>query len=116
MTVVEDDYISWRVIDKLSQKVNWRTLRARTGQKAIELYEKNKVDAILMDVQLPCMNGYITTRSIKETDSKIPIIGITANALLGDREKCLNAGMDDYMSKPINSELFYHIINKWIKE
>ncbi len=118
LLVVEDDLVSWLILQKFAEEMNWNAMRASSGDEALELLSKNKISAILMDVQLPSMNGYMTTKAIRSSknDEKqgVPIIGITANALAGDREKCIDSGMDDYMSKPIDVDLFYKIVKKWI--
>ncbi len=80
-------------------------MRDRNGEEAVSLYKKESFDLILMDVQMPLLNGYEATQQIriieKDTGKHTPIIGLTANAMKGDREKCLEAGMDDYVSKPV---------------
>ncbi len=102
--------------DKVNQKIMVMTLRkyienidvAENGKEALIKFGKTKYDIILMDIRMPLMDGYKTTMKIREaeagTNSKIPIIAVTANALSGDREKCLEAGMDEYISKPFNKK------------
>lgn len=87
------------------------------GRLAVETYAENhdKFDAILMDIQMPEMDGLTATRKIREAGHlEVPIIAMTANAMKGDREKCLEAGMNDYISKPIKRELVYSILEKWL--
>ena len=89
---------------------------AKNGQKAIEEYDKSdKIDIILMDMQMPVLNGYEATRSIKSLNSEIPIIAVTAFALEGDKEKIMDAGCDDYISKPIKSEVLISLMNSYLK-
>jgi CheY-like chemotaxis protein/signal transduction histidine kinase len=102
--------------DKVNQKIMVLTLKkyvksievAQNGKEAIEKIGQKKYDLILMDIRMPFMNGYKTTRKIRETEAgtnlHVPIIAVTANALEGDKEKCLEAGMDDYMSKPLKTD------------
>ncbi|MBF0396743.1 MAG: response regulator [Desulfobacterales bacterium] len=93
---------------------------AENGSQAIEYFQKNNYSAILMDVQMPGMCGIEATKKIrdmennKENSSHIPIIAMTANAMKGDREKCLDAGMDDYVSKPIDRLELFRALHKWI--
>jgi two-component system sensor histidine kinase/response regulator len=81
----------------------------------LQALENKDYDLILMDVQMPEMDGYEATSAIRKGEIKpaIPIIGLTANAMKGDREKCIEAGMDDYLSKPMRPNLLYAIIEKW---
>jgi CheY-like chemotaxis protein len=90
---------------------------AQNGRKAIEAIETERFDVVLMDVQMPEMDGLEATRAIRSSENltgrpRIPIIAMTAYAMAGDRERCLEAGMDGYVSKPINAqELFETIEN-----
>lgn len=86
------------------------------GQDAVDACKKKRYDIVLMDCQMPILDGYEATRMIKSSESlnkSTPIIAMTANALEGDREKCLQAGMDDYISKPINLKRLEEMLNKW---
>ena len=91
-----------------------------TGREAIDLARKLHPDVILMDVSMPEMNGYEAARAIREaeqtTGAHIPIIGVTAHALKGDREKCIEAGMDDYLPKPISPDRLGAKIGTWLSE
>ena len=77
---------------------------AHNGKEAIDLFSKSKYDIVLMDIQMPIMDGYKTARKIRELEASnnihTPIIAMTANAMNGDKEKCLKEGMDEYISKP----------------
>ncbi len=80
-------------------------LVAQTGEEAVEACRLHPdIDLILMDIQLPVMNGYEATRQIREFNTEVVIIAQTAFALIGDKEKALDAGCDDYISKPINAD------------
>jgi CheY-like chemotaxis protein len=84
------------------------------GVQALEALKKQHYDLVLMDIQMPEMDGYTATSHIRNTlKSSIPIIAMTAHAMTGEREKCLSAGMDDYLSKPINEKMLYTLIQKY---
>jgi CheY-like chemotaxis protein len=80
---------------------------AANGEEAVRAYAAGRFDVILMDVQMPEMNGFEATAHIREheqrTGEHVPIVALTAHAMQGDRDRCLDAGMDDYLSKPLNS-------------
>ena len=92
---------------------------ATSGPESIELFSKNNYDLILMDMQMPGMDGLQTTRKIRTTigrNTKIPVIALTANAMAQDKQKCLDAGMDDFLTKPVDFEHLNNILGKWIKQ
>ena len=92
-------------------------LPAETGMDALEILEKSqKVDAVLMDIMLPEMDGYETTRRIRAMPQfkDLPIIALTAKAMKGDREKCLEAGASDYLAKPVNTEQLLSALRMWL--
>jgi signal transduction histidine kinase/AmiR/NasT family two-component response regulator len=108
--IAEDTPVNAKVASLLLKKLGHRSRLAENGIAALALYDREPFDLILMDVQMPEMSGLDATRLIREhereTGRRIPIIAMTANAMTGDRERCLAAGMDDYVSKPIvNLEL-----------
>ena len=102
----------------LIQKTNPNTtlFEAKDGLEAVALFEKEAIDLILMDVQMPNMNGYEATKAIRmlEKGKETPIIAITAGILAHERERCFEAGMDDYLSKPIIKDDLETILNKWL--
>ncbi len=107
--LVEDNPINQMVAMEILAMVNISVVKAGNGVEAIELTKEMEFDAVLMDIQMPVMDGMEATRKLrKEFDKKkLPIIAMTANAMKGDRERCLDVGMNDYISKPIDSkELF----------
>ncbi len=111
--LVEDNLINQKIV-LLSLKKSVKTVDvANNGKEALDKFGSAKYDLILMDIQMPIMNGIVATKKIrsieKSTNTHTPIIAITANALLGDKEECLAAGMDDYISKPFQIET---LINK----
>ena len=103
LMLVEDDPVNQFVIDSLLQHLGFQVIRAGDGEQAVELASRQRLDAILMDCQLPLLDGMEATRRIRATpgvNQDVPIIALTANALPGDRQACLNAGMNDYLAKP----------------
>lgn len=103
--LVEDNLVNQEVTSNMLVLHGHKVQIASNGHQALDLYQSRSFDLILMDVQMPLMNGYETTKAIrnieKSTKIHVPIVGLTANAMRGDREKCLKAGMDDYLSKPV---------------
>jgi two-component system, sensor histidine kinase and response regulator len=114
--LVEDNPVNQMLAQRLLEKAGHRVTLANNGQEAIEQFETKRFDAILMDVQMPVMGGLEATEAIRARELRrswiasghpyrIPIIAMTAHAMAGDRERCLEAGMDDYVSKPIQPSL-----------
>jgi two-component system, sensor histidine kinase len=104
--LVEDYHVNQVFARRLLTKFGFTTIDlAENGLEAIELYKANRYDIIFMDCQMPQLDGYEATRRIRALEESsaqhVPIVAMTANAMIGDREKCLNAGMDDYVSKPL---------------
>lgn len=106
--LVEDNQINQKIVMLSLDKIVKGIDVANNGREALDKFATNKYDIILMDIQMPVMNGFVAAQKIREmeanVDTHIPIIAITANALMGDREECLKAGMDDYISKPFQVE------------
>jgi signal transduction histidine kinase/DNA-binding response OmpR family regulator/HAMP domain-containing protein len=113
--LVEDNHVNKMVALNLLKKAGYHADAVNNGLEALQALENKDYDLILMDVQMPEMDGYEATSAIRKGEIKpaIPIIGLTANAMKGDREKCIEAGMDDYLSKPMRPNLLYAIIEKW---
>ncbi|MCX7747371.1 MAG: PAS domain S-box protein [Clostridia bacterium] len=113
--LAEDNYINQRVAVSILEKKDWRVIIANNGKEVMKILQEKSVDLILMDIQMPEMDGLETTAAIREREKDsgehIPIIAMTAYAIKGDRERCLEAGMDYYVSKPINPEDLYHAID-----
>lgn len=114
--LVEDNKINQTVMNKMLKEKNVSVDTANNGYEAIELYEKNYYDVILMDIHMPEMDGIEVTRRIRENERNegrhTPIIAVTAYALEGDKERFLAMGMDEYICKPIKMEQLFNIINK----
>ena len=103
--VVEDSRMAFDLINKMFGRTGARFVLEPDGQKAVERCKKDtSIDAVLMDIQLPVMDGYEATRQIKKMHPNLPVIAQTANALAGDRKKALDAGCDEYIAKPIDRE------------
>jgi two-component system cell cycle response regulator DivK len=102
--VVEDNPDNMTLIVDVLTSLNYEVIQATDGQRGLEMVEAERPDLILMDLSLPKIDGWTATRKLKaEKDLKvIPIIALTAHAMVGDRERALEAGCDDYVSKPIN--------------
>jgi PAS domain S-box-containing protein len=118
--IVEDNKINMLLAKTLIKRAiaNCVIFEAKDGNEAVELYKEQKPDLILMDIQMPNKNGYEATREIRdmEGDLKVPIIAITAGIMTGDREKCLDAGMNDYLPKPIIQHDLQELLNKWLSK
>ncbi|KLU66587.1 aerobic respiration control sensor protein ArcB [Desulfosporosinus acididurans] len=114
--LVEDDFVSQLIIKQISKLKGWHLTVASNGIEAIEFYESNSFDLILMDIQMPRMSGYEVTKAIRKRESitadHTPIIATTAYAMSSDKEKCLSMGMDDYISKPIDIRKLSTMIKK----
>jgi CheY-like chemotaxis protein len=83
------------------------------GREALERAQAETFDLILMDCQMPVMDGFQAAREIRRRSPKPPIVALTANALEGDRQHCLNAGMDDYLAKPIDLAALREMVDRW---
>ena len=90
--------------------------RAKNGQEAVEMAEKNTYDIVLMDIKMPIMNGLEATKAIKEKFPDLPIVALTANAFDSDRQLALEAGCNDFLSKPVSSDLCLQTIKKFVGE
>ncbi|TWI77508.1 PAS domain S-box-containing protein [Desulfobotulus alkaliphilus] len=117
--VVEDDATNQAVAMGLLKKLGFSADLAEDGAQALICLETDTYDLVLMDVQMPVMDGLEATKKIRSKDttvnnSKIPIIAMTAYAMAGDREKCLEAGMDDYIAKPIHAMELKETVEKWL--
>ncbi len=90
--------------------------RAKNGQEAVEKAEKGEYDIVLMDIKMPVMDGLEATKAIKESLPDLPIIALTANAFDSDRQLAMEAGCNDFLSKPVSSELCLKTIKKFVGE
>lgn len=116
--LVEDNEVNLKVAQKLIDYIGFPFDVAENGMVALNKAKKTRYRLILMDCQMPVMDGYFCTKRIRKYEKNnnlnhTPIIAMTANAMLGDKEKCLDAGMDDYMSKPLNRYILEKTLKKW---
>ncbi len=114
--LVEDERIDRKALSKMVELMGYDAIAATNGAQALGIMAENIVDLVLMDVQIPVMNGMDTTRAIRSGGGrhchvKVPIVAVTANAMNGDRERCLEAGMNDYLAKPVD----YHALQEMIE-
>jgi len=119
--IAEDNEVNQIVFTQsLESFTNYSFKIAPNGKIALELFQQLKPDLILMDVSMPVMNGHDATRKIREVEKELgkhtPIIGVTAHAITNDKEKCFEAGMDDYLSKPISPKALIEKITKWLSD
>ena len=134
--LAEDNLVNQKLAVKMLEKRGHRVVVASNGREAVETLAKESFDLILMDVQMPEMDGFEATQAIRNLEcglgskieegpyakseiqnrksqvKSIPIVAMTAHAMKGDRDKCLEAGMDDYVSKPIKAEKLFAVIEK----
>jgi len=107
------------IVEQFAKRKGWKVTAVENGKEAVEAFQRMSFDAILMDVQMPVMDGYTARGIIRQietlTNRHTPIIAVTANVLKEDREKCLEAGMDDSISKPVEVNEFYEMVEKWTK-
>ena len=109
---VESNYLYLSaVLSKIKAKIYW----AKNGKEAVDALINNEVDLVLMDMKMPDMNGFDATKKIKEENKDLPIIAQTAYAMSTDEESCLNAGCDDYISKPIRIDDLLKKIELYLK-
>lgn len=115
LLIVEDNAINRSLLQNLFTSWGISYLIAENGKQALEIMAQETVNMLLMDLQMPEMDGYTTTREIREKWNKdIPIIAMTAHAFITEKEKCLKAGMNDYISKPIDPKKLFSIIKEYI--
>ncbi len=118
--IVEDNLLNQKIVMFNLKKQNYLVDAAINGNEALEKIEKEKYDLILMDIMLPEKNGYEITAEIRKKEKikgikkPVPIIAITANTLDNDRERCLKAGMNDYLAKPFSTQELFNVIKKYI--
>ena len=102
---------------RILEKVGHRVAIAENGKAALRMLEEQTFDVMLMDVQMPVMGGFEATARIREKEKRtgrhIPIIAMTAHAMSGDRERCLDAGMDDYLSKPVAASTLLDLVSRY---
>jgi PAS domain S-box-containing protein len=119
--LVEDNAVNLRIALRVLEKFGCKVKVASNGEEAVDLFKAHResIEAIFMDCQMPVMSGYEATRAIRELEvnsgQRMPIIAMTANAMKGDRELCLESGMDDYLSKPLERGLIAAMLTRYIR-
>ncbi len=119
--IAEDNEINQLVFGQILTGLGLSYRIAGNGRTVVEMYRTLKPRLILMDVSMPEMNGFEATRAIRADEAtrgeaRTPIIGVTAHALKGDRDKCIEAGMDDYLPKPVSPDRLGNKIGTWLSE
>jgi len=115
--VVDDDARNIFALTSLLENQDMDVISATSGQSAIEIIENNRdLSIVLMDIMMPDMDGYETMREIRLSPEfrTLPIIALTAKAMKGDREKCLDAGASDYIAKPVNTDQLLSLMRVWL--
>ena len=116
--LVEDNQVNQKLAIMQLEKLSYKVHTAGNGKEALNALLKNSYDAILMDCQMPVMDGFEATRAIRKVEIRLgrrtPIIAMTANAMQGDEEKCISEGMDDFISKPVKLSILKSVMEKWI--
>jgi two-component system, sensor histidine kinase and response regulator len=117
--LAEDNLVNQEVASVMLQTMGINPRVANNGQEAIKLLQEDNFDLVLMDCQMPVMDGFEATAAWRQREQDLglppmPIIALTANAIVGDRERCLEKGMSDYLSKPFSPEQLYELLTRWL--
>jgi signal transduction histidine kinase/DNA-binding response OmpR family regulator len=117
--VGEDQDVNWLLIERMLAKRGHVAINARDGRRTVEMLELGNYDLVLMDCQMPVLDGYSATREIRRREAAehrdhVPIVAMTAHAMVGDRQRCVAAGMDDYIAKPISAEELDALLTRWL--
>lgn len=112
--LVEDNEMNRDMLSRRLIRRDYSVMTACNGQEAVEAANSEKPDIILMDMELPIKDGWTASKEIKSIMPEVPIIALTAHALSGDKEKALNAGCDDYSTKPVDFPVLIKLIEKYI--
>ena len=113
--IVEDTELNIDLITQLLED-DYNLLIARDGEQGVGMAKDNNPDLILMDISLPVMDGYEATRQIRETNQSTPIVGLSAHAMAGHEQKAREAGCNDYLTKPINDQLLFDMLKRYLSE
>ncbi|HZF70832.1 response regulator [Sulfuricurvum sp.] len=118
--VAEDNLINLKLLETILLQEHFRVVAVENGQKAVDVYLKEHFDLVLMDIDMPVMDGLMANRLIKEIDKRdsrgfVPVIALTAHALIGDRERIIAAGLDAHLAKPIDKHFLLQTIDRYLK-
>jgi CheY-like chemotaxis protein len=116
--IVDDDIRNIFAMTSLLERFDMHVRSSETGEEAIEILESEAgIDIVLMDIMMPKLDGYETTRAIRQKQAfrDLPIIALTAKAMVGDREKCLEAGASDYVAKPVRGDYLVEVLARWLR-
>ena len=113
LLVIEDDEASYRLVEATLRVIDVKILHADNGEDGINLFSKHNVDLVLLDIQLPGMNGYEVLSHLKKIKPEIHIIAQTAYSMSDDKEKCIERGCSNFLSKPINIMQLRELINEY---
>lgn len=117
--VAEDNEANQFLIKAITKTMDWEITMVDNGEEAVEIYKKEPFNLILMDVQMPILNGYEATKIIREFEGEkgihTPIIALTAYAMKSDKDLCIEAGMDDYISKPFKRQQFLDMVTNTLQ-
>jgi two-component system, cell cycle response regulator DivK len=115
---IEDNRINMLLVSRVVEAAGYDMLRAEDGPRALELLEGAQPDIILLDVNIPGIHGLDLARMIKEDErlSSIPLIATTANVLVGDKERCLEAGCDEYLPKPLDIRRLRQVMSEYLRD
>jgi two-component system, cell cycle response regulator DivK len=111
--IVEDIDLNIDLISQLLEE-DYSLLIAKDGAQGVKLTEEQSPDLVLMDISLPVMNGYEATMRIREKNTTLPIIGLSAHAMSGDRDKALEAGCNDYLTKPVDEDQLLRVVRQFL--
>jgi CheY-like chemotaxis protein len=115
--LAEDNAVNQKIASRLVEKQGHHVTLVHNGREALAALDRERFDVVLMDVQMPEMDGFETTAAIRvrerDTGKRLPIIAMTAHAMQGDRERCLAAGMDSYIAKPIRARELIELLEKF---
>jgi two-component system, cell cycle response regulator DivK len=114
--IAEDEETNYLFIEAILEDTKAELIWAKNGLEAVEKFKNNEIDLILMDIKMPEMDGLTATAKIREICSSVPIIAQTAYAMSEDKNKCLSAGCDDYLTKPINHKLLLVTIDRFLSK
>src|SRR6185503_5022513 len=113
--IVEDNAMNQQVVSELLDRAGAAVTVAGNGREALAQVEERQFDLVLMDLQMPEVSGIEAAETMRAAGSEVPIVAMTASALPGDEQRCLDAGMNDYLSKPLNLERLSAALERWLK-